>query len=159
MLIISSPGYNNHYCSQKYSLPHRSLSKVMGTKFFHTRILQCSHRWQTPFGTQLSFTYKLLPELQNYAGTQKPIPIASSSGMNFEAPGYYATPHQFMMPLSSALWSMKLENCMRQLVLDFHSGGSHIVQFYSWVQMNPYLRLLLQWSREHKKTGPHIPSK
>lgn len=82
---------------------------------------------------------KLLPELQDYADTQKPIPIGFSSGTDLEAPGYYAIPHQFMMALVSALCSVKLKNCIGQLVLDFHSRSFHIVQFYSWVQNGPLL--------------------
>lgn len=58
---------------------------------------------------------KLLPALQDYAGTQKPITIAFSSGTDLEAPGYYAIPHQFMMALVSASCSMKLENYIGQL--------------------------------------------
>lgn len=82
---------------------------------------------------------KLLPALQDYAGTQKPITIAFSSGTDLEAPGYYAIPHQFMMVLVSASCSMKLENYIGQLVLDSHSRSVHIVQFYSWVQNGPLL--------------------
>ena len=61
------------------------------------------------------------------------------------------------MPLFSALCSMKLENCMGQLVLGFHSGRFHTVSFR--VQNYSYSRFLLEWLREWKKTGSQFQSK
>jgi hypothetical protein len=143
VLIVSSSGYNTMTVHKGTLCPIEVWSKLLepssSTSGLHNVATDCGHHWGANFLTQ---TFARITKLCCF---WKATFIVFLSGISFKASGYWTLPHQTMMLLFSALCSMKLENCKRQLVLDFHSGGlSHCPYFTQGFRMYSCLRFLLR---------------
>lgn len=128
----------------------------MRTRFCHDRILQCSHR---PQANHLGLGYLSLTNFcQNYKimlvlRSPLQLPFHLAHILKPWVTMLYLINSTCLSSLLYVAWSWK----MGQLVLGFHSGGSHTVSFR--VQNYSYSRFLLEWLREWKKIGSQVQSK